>query len=521
MPDLKGGSAGKRSLVRELVVLWPSLPYLGYGVWMAWACLAYSGTLWLSETELNGESLSQMYVVSTAAFALINLMAPFAARRFSRLLDDKRIVICAGVVAALGCALVVAAGPFYCGQFIWTGPLFWFGGALSGLGTGIIGLKCGVMYGELPPRRVLLYAAISQIAVAFVYFAVLGSPHWAPVPGGPSCVGILSFVLLPMAASVLVMLPREGTGVGASFSLTQPENGRPRNLPGVFWRLVALSFLLPVVASTMRASVVDAHALAVTLEGNNILMLLRVLMAGAFIVVAVRLDASHMNFGKLYSLIAIFMVVAIACVPVFGAQSNEWSLLIYFASSIFEFVMWCLLAFVVFQKRISPLVVFGFGRGVFMLGSTLGWLFGVYMLPEIASGETAFAFYMICAGVVLVLSIVLFSERDFERLFSPIDEGELSFESLMDVELREQRKDDDRRGRFSQALDRLAGEHGLSAREAEVFRYLAMGRGSDYIADKLQVSWNTARTHTHNVYVKLGVHSRQELIDLVDDAVRD
>ena len=47
-----------------------------------------------------------------------------------------------------------------------------------------------------------------------------------------------------------------------------------------------------------------------------------------------------------------------------------------------------------------------------------------------------------------------------------------------------------------------------------------MGRGSDYIADKLQVSWNTARTHTHNVYVKLGVHSRQELIDLVDEAVR-
>lgn len=521
MPESKGARAEKRGLMRELVALWPALPYLGYGLWMAWACLAYSGTLWLSATELNGESLSQLYVVSTAAFAFINLLAPFIAGRFAALLENKRVVICSGILAAVGCVLVIAAGPFYLGQVMWTGPLFWFGGALGGLGTGIIGLKCGVMYAELPPRRVLLYAAISQIAIAFVYFAVIGSPHWAPVLGGPSYVGIASFVLLPIAAAFLVMLPREQVGSVPSFIGEQTVGERPRKLPGVFWRLVALSFLLPLVASMMRASVVDAHALAVTLEGNNILMLLRVLMAAIFVVVAVRLDASHMNFGKLYSVIAVFMVVAITCVPVFGAQSNEWSLLIYFASSIFEFVMWCLLAFVVFQKRISSIVVFGFGRGVFMLGSALGWLFGVYALPQIAAGETAFAFYMICAGIVLVLSLVLFSERDFERLFSPIDEGELSFESLMDVEIREQRKDEDRRGRFSQALERLATERGLSARESEVFRYLAMGRGSDYIADKLQVSWNTARTHTHNVYVKLGVHSRQELIDMVDEAVRE
>ncbi|WP_239442932.1 LuxR family transcriptional regulator [Gordonibacter sp. An230] len=386
MPEVKGKRGEARpGVVRELVSLWPSLPYLGYGVWLAWACLAYSGTLWLSDVETNGENLSQLYMVSTAAFGIVCLVVPFAVRRFAQLLERRGVVVGAGACAAVGCVFVVAVGPYYLGQFAEMRPLFWLGAALSGIGTGVVGLKCGVMYGSLPPRRVLLYAATSQIVVAFIYFAVIGSPPWALAPGGPSVVGILSFTLLPVAAALLTVLPTPPSSSEAGvLHLTFGESKRA--LPGAFWRLVALSFLLPAVASMMRGVVVDAHALAVTLEGNNILMLLRVLMAAVFVVVAVRVDASHMNFGKLYSLIAICMVVTIACVPVFGAQSNEWSLLIYCASSVFEFVMWCLLAFVVFQKRISPIIVFGIGRGAFMLGSAIGWSFGVYALPSISGG---------------------------------------------------------------------------------------------------------------------------------------
>ncbi len=35
----------------------------------------------------------------------------------------------------------------------------------------------------------------------------------------------------------------------------------------------------------------------------------------------------------------------------------------------------------------------------------------------------------------------------------------------------------------------------------------------------MSVKVNTVRTHTHNVYVKLDVHSREELMRMVDDAV--
>lgn len=70
------------------------------------------------------------------------------------------------------------------------------------------------------------------------------------------------------------------------------------------------------------------------------------------------------------------------------------------------------------------------------------------------------------------------------------------------------------------AATACAATYGLSEREAEVFRYLAMGYGNERIAQGLGVKAATARTHTHNVYAKLDVHTREALMRFVDDAVR-
>ena len=61
----------------------------------------------------------------------------------------------------------------------------------------------------------------------------------------------------------------------------------------------------------------------------------------------------------------------------------------------------------------------------------------------------------------------------------------------------------------------LAAEHRLTPRETEVFALLAQGRSIPYIRDELIISRETAATHAKHIYAKLGVHSRQELIDLV------
>ncbi len=72
-------------------------------------------------------------------------------------------------------------------------------------------------------------------------------------------------------------------------------------------------------------------------------------------------------------------------------------------------------------------------------------------------------------------------------------------------------------GIFSKKCELVAREYGLSTRQREVFLLLAKGRNADYISKKLIVSPHTAKAHIYNIYQKTNVHSRQELIDLVEE----
>lgn len=73
----------------------------------------------------------------------------------------------------------------------------------------------------------------------------------------------------------------------------------------------------------------------------------------------------------------------------------------------------------------------------------------------------------------------------------------------------------DRAQSTDERIAAIAREHGLTRRESEVFALLARGRSIPYVRDALVISRETAATHAKHIYAKLGVHSRQELIDLV------
>ena len=69
---------------------------------------------------------------------------------------------------------------------------------------------------------------------------------------------------------------------------------------------------------------------------------------------------------------------------------------------------------------------------------------------------------------------------------------------------------------FSGDLDASASDYGLTRREAEVVPYIYKGRSAKVIAGTLCVSESTVRTHIRRIYEKTEVHSKQELIDLID-----
>jgi DNA-binding CsgD family transcriptional regulator len=61
----------------------------------------------------------------------------------------------------------------------------------------------------------------------------------------------------------------------------------------------------------------------------------------------------------------------------------------------------------------------------------------------------------------------------------------------------------------------LAHRHGLTARELDVMLLLSRGHSLSHIADSLYLSENTVKKHRSSLYAKIGIHKRQELINLL------
>lgn len=89
-------------------------------------------------------------------------------------------------------------------------------------------------------------------------------------------------------------------------------------------------------------------------------------------------------------------------------------------------------------------------------------------------------------------------------------------EGIDDAESRVSDTTDD----YLRRCDDLAQRFHLTPRETEILAYVGRGHSSVYVADELVVAESTVRSHRKNIYRKLGISSREELFDLLDQNSR-
>lgn len=177
--------------------------------------------------------------------------------------------------------------------------------------------------------------------------------------------------------------------------------------------------------------------------------------------------------------------------------------LVYLGYSLAGPTMWLLALGYAHMRRAAPTPVLGCVFASKYLGLFCG--FGtVDLLGAMGAGEATGPglvpnAVLVCVAVLACAYLIVFPERELLSL-SPLLFG-LSSESI--------------EARCAQ----IAAEHGLTPRETEIFTLLARGRDVGFICAELYISRNTANAHRRAIYSKLGIHSQQELLDIVEDGL--
>ena len=158
---------------------------------------------------------------------------------------------------------------------------------------------------------------------------------------------------------------------------------------------------------------------------------------------------------------------------------------------------WVLICGACHQYPATSVRVFQFVRAGWTFGPLIGMLIGRFVV-NCTPFELAQVFPCAVLGAVLVMMAAMaFTEHD------------LAFAvNLLPT---------DRKRRFIDKCLAVAARCGLSERETEIMTLFAKGRNLAYIQDQLCLSKSTVSTHRQHIYQKLGVHSSQEMIDLIQE----
>ncbi|WP_326439386.1 helix-turn-helix transcriptional regulator [Adlercreutzia shanghongiae] len=209
----------------------------------------------------------------------------------------------------------------------------------------------------------------------------------------------------------------------------------------------------------------------------------------------------------------LFPVLIIALIPMAflqGMPSVACNLLLLGCYVFFEAIGINLALVLAKQQRASRIQLVAVSQACIYLGLALGHGVG---LAATSTGAMNYSMLSVAAlGLVILLALFI----TFAPL-SPLAGHELKNAATLEADVAVTEKD--AVGFWRKHCERIAQEAGLSARETEVFLLLAKGRGIEHIQNKLNISSHTVKTHTYNIYRKMGIGSREELLDLVETDV--
>ncbi len=413
------------------------------------------------------------------------------------------------------------------------------------LGVGIMAclLSWAIIFAAQNPEVGFLGYLVGYLLSGILRFLLEGVPS--------SAIGaVMTFCIMP-GAWIIIRYATHRVDLGQGIFTDNPIEQRTvlAHVLKLSWRSIlyaaAIAFVCGIIRSLTSYGMSGSYINYASMAGA--------FLSGLALIICWQVSAFRLSFFHIFRVVFPVAAACIFLLPFVGsARLGFVAALIYM---VYSFISACMELYAFQASRdygISPVVIYV----LFILGvqlfTTSGFAIGNGIL-EAGSGGAEGLMHLSLVGL-LVLAAFVYATHGIAERYDNMNEIALEFLKIRggaradtgpaapsDVNVEELEdsdftgQDDKHDGavlpsiakvaeekeakryldRISKQCEQLAKDYGLSGREREVVELLARGNSIAGIAKELYISENTTKTHLKRIYNKLGIHKRQELLDLV------
>lgn len=466
---------------------------------------------------------------------------PHEARRM--LVSLSAIMVFAGSACLIGAMYLVS----------FTLVLVGGGGILLGVGCAGLFMLWQRYFASLPSEEGNLRLIVGTAIAPFVYFAL----YLVPVA---LTAFLVPLVFVPLCGLCVALSVREMKVDQPMFEDVPRQHPRVyRQVMSDFWRSALCVGSLAFASGVIRGIALLHQEVSTVV---NVASMLGSLVSAVVLLVLWYRSSFRFGLTTVFRVVYPLIITGFLLLPFLGAfYLNLFAALTYMVFSLVLMLMMMQCAQISRDRGINPVFIYAFFGSVVYLMQSLGFLLG-WLSDSVFSMSSDWLFVVaMISSYVLGLTLLAASGTLFKNLTGraavqadPIEFLSLKRESqqidgdapdagsltktrkprALDVASKgkqgvrrpEGKKRRNRpsptedfgaiRDRLSKQCFDLKDRFGLSSRETEVMELIARGHSVAAIAEKLVISENTVRTHSKHIYTKLDIHSRQELLDLLE-----
>lgn len=484
------------------------LRYLGLGLLIAWVYGSWFSDGIFAPGSAQGTNSLNVSLV----FSAVGLLA-LAFRPHRRMpLSPTLVLAAAVVVSATTLSFLVVPD----------GLLLFAIAAVGGAASSVLWVAWGELFCQvdLEITEACIPASLAVFVVAVLLTYLLPSP----------LSGVLA-ALFPLASSLMLLLCKNGQP--EDFCFPEPVEPFSAVLPSLA-KLAFCSMVCSIATGCVVTSFPAGEMAALGLADRGILFYVAGGVVAGLIAVFAIAHTSRMSFSFLYEWAIPLIVLSLSLRALDEPVCNVLASVVACAAALYvEVLFFAIFARITAKGLCLPSETFGIFRALVQLGFLVGGVLGIAFSPQ---WGLPLYLALICLCVVM-LPLFLHLQKRFESPGVPMASvvlgpvlvgigsdgrsgaGASSSPELAEGAMAEERGRGAEEPAAAEPVDYVAAmaeAFKLSPRETEVLRYLGRGRSVPYMREVMMLSKSTIETHIKHIYAKTDVHSKQELIDLIE-----